>query len=315
MLDSWAHLHVAVETFFTPYHAVFYSAMLTGAIVLTATALRNRSLGYTGANLLPPAYRFALWGIPVFFLGGVGDLIWHSVFGVEDRVDAVTSPTHLIIGLGVFIVTSAPIRSALEARDELRSLRDLLPVIFSLATWLEFIHLGTAYAFDPSAARMYAPPNSTLYSPDLFTNTTLFLFKTGAGVAIVIFQTLMIMSFAIWMASNFRLRAGAMPLFFLLGNCIIAAALTNDTPLFVTYVAMSVAAGIAGDAVVARSPVQPLRSRSLHLFGFVVPVVYYATYFLVTIATGGMWWGPSLIGGALVWAGVAGLGLTLLVRT
>ena len=310
--DSWAHLHVPVETFFTPYHGIFYAAMVAGTIVLSVTALKNRAHGYRGWNLLPKAYQAPLIGVPIFFIGGIGDLIWHTVFGIEDRVDAVTSPTHLIIGIGVLTVTSAPILSALEARTDLRTLFSQLPLIFSLATWIEFIHLGMAYAFDPSAARMYAPPDGVLYSPDYFTNTTLLLYKTGTGVAVIILQTLILMLFVVWLATRFRLRPGAMTIFFLLGNCIIAAALTNDTPMLLTYIVMSLAAGITADTIIARSPDAPLSGKALHLLGFVVPVVYYGAYFAVTLATGGVWFDPPLLGGALVWAGVCGLGVSFL---
>lgn len=310
--DSWAHLHVPVETFFTPYHGIFYSAMVAGVVVLAIAALKNRARGFRGWNVLPKAYQASLVGIPIFFLGGIGDLIWHSVFGIEDRVDAVTSPTHLIIGIGVLVVTGAPIRSALEARSELRTLFSQLPLLFSLATWLEFVHLGTAYAFDPSGARMYAPPDASLYSSDYFTNTTLLLFKNAAGVTIVIFQTLIVMLFVVWLVSRFALRPGALTVFFLLGNCIIAAALTNDTPMLLTYVVMCLCAGIVADTLVARAGGTALAGRPLHVFGFVVPVVYYAAYYCVTACTGGIWFSPPLIGGSLLWAGVWGLAMSFL---
>jgi hypothetical protein len=313
--DSWAHLHVAVETFFTPYHAIFYAAMLVGAVVLGVAALRNRARGYTGGNLLPAAYRVPLLGIPLFFLGGAADLIWHTVVGVEDRVDAVTSPTHLTIGLAVLLVLSAPIRSALAEREKLTTLRAQLPLLFALAAWLEFIHLGTAYAFDPAAARMYAPPNDAVSSPDYFIATTLVLYKTGSGVAIVILQTLILMAFTLWLVSRFRLATGALTLFFVLGNGMIAAALTNEGPLLLTYLAMSLVAGITGDLLVARLRPSPVRPGALRLVGVVIPPVYYATYFAVTLATGGTWWDWNLILGALVWSACAGGGLALLAGT
>src|SRR5579883_3245860 len=71
-LDAWAHGHVPVETFFTPYHGIFYSGMLALAIVLVV--LRRR---------ISRTYRFALLGVPVFLLSGAGDLLWHRAFGVE----------------------------------------------------------------------------------------------------------------------------------------------------------------------------------------------------------------------------------------
>ncbi|HYZ16156.1 MAG TPA: hypothetical protein VE591_07125 [Candidatus Acidoferrum sp.] len=311
--DSWAHMHVAVETFFTPYHAIFYAAMLAGAAILVLTALRNRARGFRGRNLFPTAYQLPLLGVPIFFLGGIGDLIWHTIFGIEDRIDAVTSPTHLVIGFGVLLVMSGPMRSALEARGELRSLRDYLPLIFALATWLEFIHLGTAYAFDPSAARADAPPNDILYSPDYFTNVTLVLYKTGSGVVVVMLQSAILMIFALWLVSRFALPAGALTLLFVLGNGMIAAAITNDTPLLATYLVMSLAAGIVADAIVARFRPSPSRLVALRLFGLIVPVVYYLTYFAVTLAWGGTWWDWNLMLGALVWSGCFGVGLSLLV--
>jgi hypothetical protein len=312
LLDSWAHLHVAIESFFTPYHAIFYSAMVAGTIILAVYARRNFRLGFTGFDMLPAAYQSALWGVPIFFAGGVGDLIWHTFFGVEDRVEAVTSPTHLIIGLGVLLVAGGPIRSALEQRGRLTTLRAQLPLIFALATWLEFIHLGTAYAFDPGAARMFAPPDGVSYSPDYFTNTSFVLFKTGSGVAIIILQSLILMGVTIWVVARFALRPGAIALLFVLGNCMIAAALTNDTPLLATYIAMSVAGGIVADLVIARLHPAPTRTFAFGAFGALVPGAYYGTYFLVTGLSGGVWWSWTLMTGAIVWAMLCGLALTML---
>jgi hypothetical protein len=312
LLDSWAHLHVSIETFFTPYHAAFYSAMVAGALILAIFARRNRALGFTGFDVLPAAYQSALWGVPIFFLGGIGDLIWHTFFGVEDRVEAVTRPTHLIIGLGVLLVVGAPIRSALQQRTLLTTLRAQLPLLFALATWLEFIHLGTAYAFDPGAARMYAPPDGVAYGPDYFTNTTFVLFKTGSGIAIVMLQSLVLMGVCAWTVARFALRPGALTIVFVLGNGMIAAALTNDTPILATYLAMSVVAGLTGDLILAR--LHPARSDpvAFGLFGVVVPGAYYGTYFLFTALTGGVWWSWTLTLGAIVWSMLCGLALTLL---
>jgi hypothetical protein len=312
LLDSWAHLHVPVETFFTPYHATFYGAMVVGTLILAVFARRNSRLGFTGLDVLPAAYQSALWGVPVFFAGGIGDLIWHTFFGVEDRVEAVTSPTHLIIGLGVLLVVGAPIRSALQQRTVLRTLRAQLPLIFAFATWLEFIHLGTAYAFDPGAAQMYAPPDGVAYGPDYFTNTTFVLFKTGSGIAIVILQSLVLMGVCVWMVARFALRPGALTILFVLGNGMIAAALTNDTPILATYLAMSLVAGLTGDLIVAR--LHPSRSRpvAFGLFGALVPGAYYGTYFLFTALTGGFWWSWTLTLGAIVWSMLCGFALTLL---
>ena len=48
--------------------------MVAGTLILAVVARRNLALGFTGFNALPAAYQTALWGIPVFFAGGIGDL-------------------------------------------------------------------------------------------------------------------------------------------------------------------------------------------------------------------------------------------------
>ena len=46
-LDGWAHRHVpALETFFTPWHAVLYSGFAACALALLVTQARNMRHGY-----------------------------------------------------------------------------------------------------------------------------------------------------------------------------------------------------------------------------------------------------------------------------
>jgi hypothetical protein len=309
--DSWAHLHVGVESFFTPYHAIFYSAMLAGGLLLGVAAYRNYGLGYRGFQTLPAPYRQALIGVPVFFLGGVGDLFWHRAFGVENRIEAVTSPTHLIIGFGVVLVLSGPIRSALGARFKLRSLGAQLPLLFALASLLEFVHLGTSYAFDPSAARAYAPPDGVDYSPDYFTATAIGLYKAGSGVLVVLLQTLIMMGVSIWAAARFQLKPGFFVLLYVLGDGMISAALANDSAFLSAHLAMAAVAGLVADTIVARSRPSG-SSRGLRIFGALVPLAYYGTYFAVTLALAGIWWNWSLVFGSLVWSALGGFSIALI---
>ncbi len=317
LFDSWAHLHVGVETFFTPYHAIFYAAMLVAAIAFGAFAVVNQFHGYVYPRFLPVAYRRALVGVPVFFLGGVGDLIWHTVFGVENRIEAVTSPTHLIIGYGVVLVLSGPIRSAFAARATVLSLRAQLPLIFCLASILEFAHLGMSYAFDPSVAHMDAPPAQVVGSPYALLYAALAQYKLGTGITIVILTAIVEMAFALWIASRFRLAPGAMTAFFVLGDTMIATALTNDRPILAIHFAQALVAGIVADAILARgrgSRIALPSLRTMRTFAIFVPLAYYGTFFALSIAIEGTWWSWSLIASTLVWTVAAGFGLTLLMR-
>jgi hypothetical protein len=317
LFDSWAHLHVGVETFFTPYHAIFYAAMLGAAITFGIFAVRNQLAGYAYPRFLPVAYRQALIGVPVFFLGGVGDLIWHTVFGVENRIEAVTSPTHLIIGYGVVLVLSGPIRSAFAARTTVLSLRAQLPLIFCVASILEFAHLGMSYAFDPSVARMDAAPTQVAGSPYALLYAALAQYKLGTGVTIILLTAIVEMAFALWIASRFRLAPGAMTVFFILGDTMIATALTNDRPILAIHFTQALVAGIVADIILARargSRIELPSLRTMRTFAILVPLAYYSTFFALTIAIEGTWWSWSLIASTIVWTVAAGFGLTLLMR-
>ena len=55
-LDGWAHIHVpALETFFTPWHAVLYSGYIAGAVALAETLRRNRRAGRRAGTRCPSA--------------------------------------------------------------------------------------------------------------------------------------------------------------------------------------------------------------------------------------------------------------------
>lgn len=133
-LDAWAHGHVPVESFFTPYHAVFYSGIVVLGLAMAGFCLRYRNMGYTWPNAFPRPYRLACIGVPIFILGGLGDLVWHRVFGIEEGVNALLSPTHQILGLGIFFLSSGPIRSVLADRAWSTTLGRQLPLALGLAT-------------------------------------------------------------------------------------------------------------------------------------------------------------------------------------
>ena len=61
---------------------------------------------------VPVGYRPGIIGVGVFALGAVGDLIWHTVFGIETSLDALLSPTHLLLLTGILLILTSPIRSA-----------------------------------------------------------------------------------------------------------------------------------------------------------------------------------------------------------
>lgn len=111
--DGWAHFNrPGLETFFTPWHAILYSGL--GAMTLWLTAVAWRASGGDPRAVrasLPRGYGLAFVGAALFALGGLTDLLWHQIFGIEIAVDALLSPTHLLLGAGGILILSTAMRS------------------------------------------------------------------------------------------------------------------------------------------------------------------------------------------------------------
>lgn len=142
-LDGWAHANrTSLETFFTPWHAVLYSG---AAAVFGYLLLLTRRGG-----AVPAGYGAAAIGAPVFLLAGGGDFLWHEIFGLEVGLDALLSPTHLMLLASGLLVLTGPWRA-----DRLRGpgVRAAAVLSLGLATALcAFFLLYTSAFLDPAAA-------------------------------------------------------------------------------------------------------------------------------------------------------------------
>jgi hypothetical protein len=138
-LDGWAHNNIAelIDTFFTPYHGALYGGFFLVAGLLTFTLVRNVVQGYTWGYALPQGYQLALTGVLIFLVAGVGDLLWHEIFGFEADVEALLSPTHLLLATGAALFVTAPLRAAWQRPSQGReSWRALWPALVALTILL-----------------------------------------------------------------------------------------------------------------------------------------------------------------------------------
>jgi hypothetical protein len=98
--------------FFTPWHAILYSGVLVTFIFLLFNQARNTSKGYAWQRPLPNGYLLSLVGVALFLLGGTLDFLWHTLFGIEVSLEALLSPTHLLLAMSGVLVISGPMRAA-----------------------------------------------------------------------------------------------------------------------------------------------------------------------------------------------------------
>lgn len=162
MVDAWAHNNVPqLETFFTPWHAVFYWGFLVtaGWIAWTCRAAL-RGGRWPDFAAMPAGYPAAMWAIGGFALAGLGDMLWHTVFGVEQSIDILFSPTHLALVTSMLIIVSTPLRTAWARRGTPAGpgLGALLPAVLSTALSatlvLLFLQYANALVFRPGRIMM-----------------------------------------------------------------------------------------------------------------------------------------------------------------
>jgi hypothetical protein len=153
-LDAWAHNNVpGLETFFTPWHAVFYSGFSATAGWLVWT-VRHQLLTRDGRRSLPAGYRGALLAVAGFAVAGVGDFLWHTAFGIEQDIAILFSPTHLALITAMFVIVTTPVRTAwadagLPADPGLRRLTPaVLGTALAAALVLLFAQYANALSYD-----------------------------------------------------------------------------------------------------------------------------------------------------------------------
>ena len=142
-LDGWAHSEGKPDSFFTPWHGVLYSGGAGVAATMLWQARRATAQGsWRDLVRYDPV---ALIGLVLFGAGGIGDLIWHEVFGVEVNMAALLSPTHLVLMTGGVLALSAPFRRAWRA-DVRPEMPTFLPALISLSLATGVAFFFTFYA-------------------------------------------------------------------------------------------------------------------------------------------------------------------------
>lgn len=146
--DGWAHGYGLPDSFWTVWHAAFYSGYAALAVVIGGATILRRPAAASWREAIPDRYGWAVVGAIVFGLGGAFDAIWHTLFGIEASTEALLSPSHLILATGMVLMVSAPLRAAWAKPPA--SLSGALPAVLSLtATFSLFTFMtmfGGAYS-------------------------------------------------------------------------------------------------------------------------------------------------------------------------
>ena len=303
-LDGWAHIHVpALETFFTPWHAVLYSGYVAGAVALAVTVRRNRRRGAPRSRALPAGYGLSLVGAFVFFFAGVADMLWHVTFGIEEGVEGLISPSHLALALGGGLMVTGPLRAGLAhpAPAERRWLARM-PMVASLTIFLSLITFFTEYA---------SPYALTWATETPRTGSQVYL---SAGFSGFLVQPAVLMGLVLFVLRRQPLPVGSLTV--LLSVNVTLMTIIHDKYLDTgpyPLIGSAVLAGLIGDTLLAWLRPAPDRVLAFRAVAFAIPAVQYLLYFLAVMTWARVAWSVHLWTGAIVIAGGVGWLLSYLV--
>jgi hypothetical protein len=316
-VDAWAHRNIpSLETFFTPWHAVFYTGFGAVAGLVGLTVWRNRRAGYPWRLAAPRGYAEAPIGLAIFAAGGLGDAVWHELFGVEKDLAALVSPTHLLLFTGVTLLVTSPLRSAWRREDgRLAPSADefalpLLSVVLAV-TMFSFITQGMSPFIEPLAARSHADALRSLARPDPPGAARVAYVGQALGVAGFLVQTTLLVGALLPLLRRWRLPFGSVAMFLMLNVGLQTA--ISELYWFVPAAAL---AGLAIDLLATRLLVGPSGPTwAFRTVAAALPLLLWSLYVaaLALGVGGGLAWELELWSGTILVTGAVGLLLSFLV--
>ena len=297
-LDGYAHTYVidtATEDFFTPWHAVFYAGFAALAAWIAWMGYRRRRPAGSVLDWFPAGYRLAVIGLVVFAAGGVGDGIWHTVFGVEVGIDALLSPTHLLLFVGGMLLLWTPVRASARRgdRSSFLALGAVTLVTGLLVFLVQYLWL-LPYPW-------FAQQRYVAASGEGSGNVQVFLAGAIVSTALLLGPLLLV-------ARRWSLPFGATTAVW------TVVAILESLAFSQRYGAIAVVAagGLAHDAVLA---MRRDRADGPMAAAFAGPAVLFAAYLVYARIDGPLRWPAEIWGGLIVMAGFTGAGLVLLQRS
>lgn len=306
-VDGWAHNNLPdLETFLTPWHAILYSGFAACALWIAALTWRRHTPGTRWTTAIPAGYGSAAAGVILFLVSGVADFAWHSVFGIEQGVKALFSPSHLGLATGGFLILGAPFSSAWLSPG--RPWPRLIPAVvsamlagmvaaFILQEFAVFARHGLIQTYISAAGGRPAVTVPT--SSSIIVSLGSFFVSTA-----VLFVPVLLLSL------RWRLHAAVPAAMALLPSVALQIMVALRDPWLIPA---AVAGAVLVGALWAIVRPEPDRHARLMTAISLSPVLFWAPYFAgVALHDGALSFSAEIWGGTLAWTGLEMLALAAL---
>lgn len=304
-VDGYAHGHIdeTLETFFTPWHALLYSGFVACAAWFAWLTYRNYRLGWRGRGAIPQGYGSGVIGVLIFAFGGVFDMIWHLIFGIEVGIEALYSPSHLFLFVGGTLIVASPLKRAWVNRTEEREtsprFMQLLPALVSLAFATSFIAF---FAMNFWAFNQGYP--SQEYNERLMSLGGMrlqhYMYEQGRvqGISNILITNAILIIPVVWLLKRWNPPLGSFTLLMTIPTVFMSVLEGFNN---YSMIAVGIIAGLTADLIWRLLRMTPVGLRT-HFFLGLLSAIIWSLYFLIIELHGSVAWEPEFWGGAIVLA-------------
>jgi hypothetical protein len=255
----------------------------------------------------PVGYRLGLAGLGIAFAGLGGDVVWHTVFGVEDGIARVIAPFHLFLFTGAGLLLTSPLRASM-ASDKYEgrlSFTRALPVIIGLslitALALFLFQWLSAFADWSPSVDVAALPRAVRTDPAIVQSLQMVV------VARIMISTLILISALLVAVRRFQLPFGAMTMVYGIA-ATLTASLTNLRLWGAVLAAMF--AGLVADALIKALRPSAENTAAARITALITSLTFAGGYLVALAVVHHRSWPFDLELGVIGLTGIAGVTLS-----
>ncbi len=233
-------------------------------------------------------------------LGGPGDLLWHSLFGIEVGIEALLSPTHILLAFGGAMVVSGPLH-AIWYRDKNIQTIHKIPVILS------FTYLLMTLGFMLQFLHPFNFPwmSQTFLTENPINNN----YGGGLGIANAIVFTGLFMGLTLACIRHWIFPFGSFTTILTLN----AVAITTMHGEYYLFILTAFFAGVLIDILYKKTCSLSRKERHIRIFSASAPVILFAAYVCTILWSDITLWSVHMWTGMIVISGITGYLVSYLV--